>query len=132
MADLDVYEYLIDGKQDVNVGLQDNDMIIVQPYENLVKVTGKVKRPRIYELKRGETADKLLLYTGGFMGEAYKDNLTVNRKAGRMMSVHSVPAEEFGEFAMADGDSIAVGEVIRQYANRVTIEGAVWRPGITS
>ncbi len=129
VADLDVYEYLIDGKQDVNVGLQDNDMIIVQPYENLVKVTGKVKRPRIYELKRGETADKLLLYTGGFMGEAYKDNLTVNRKAGRMMSVHSVPAEEFGEFAMADGDSIAVGEVIRQYANRVTIEGAVWRPG---
>lgn len=128
-AELDVYEYLIDGKQEVNVGLQDNDMIIVQPYDNLVKITGKVKRPRIYELRKGETADKLLQYAGGFMGEAYKDNLTVNRKAGRMMSVHSVPAEEFGGFAMADGDSIAVGEVIRQYANRITVEGAVWRPG---
>lgn len=129
VAELDVYDYLIGGKQEVNVGLQDNDMIIVQPYENLVKVTGKVKRPRIYELKRGETADDLLLYTGGFMGEAYKDNITVNRKSGRMMSVHSVPTEEFTEFAMADGDSVAVGEVIRQYANRVTVEGAVWRPG---
>lgn len=129
VAELDVYDYLIGGKQEVNVGLQDNDMIIVQPYENLVKVTGKVKRPRIYELKRGETADDLLLYTGGFMGEAYKDNITVNRKSGRMMSVHSVPTEEFAEFAMADGDSVAVGEVIRQYANRVTVEGAVWRPG---
>ncbi len=129
VADLDVYEYLIGGKQEVNVGLQDNDMIIVQPYDNLIKVTGKVKRPRIYELKKGETADNLLGYAGGFMGEAYKDNITVNRKSGRMMSVHSVPAEEFAEFAMADGDSVAVGEVIRQYANRVTIEGAVWRPG---
>lgn len=129
VAELDVYDYLIGGKQEVNVGLQDNDMIIVQPYENLVKVTGKVKRPRIYELKKGETADDLLLYTGGFMGEAYKDNITVNRKSGRMMSVHSVPTEEFAEFAMADGDSVAVGEVIRQYANRVTVEGAVWRPG---
>lgn len=129
VAELDVYDYLIGGKQEVNVGLQDNDMIIVQPYENLVKVTGKVKRPRIYELKKGETADDLLLYTGGFMGEAYKDNITVNRKSGRMMSVHSVPTEEFAEFTMADGDSVAVGEVIRQYANRVTVEGAVWRPG---
>lgn len=129
VADLDVYDYLVGGKQEVNVGLQDNDMIIVQPYENLVKVTGKVKRPRIYELKKGETADDLLGYAGGFMGEAYKDNITVNRKSGRMMSVHSVPLEEFAEFVMADGDSIAVGEVIRQYANRVTVEGAVWRPG---
>ncbi|MCC8062997.1 MAG: SLBB domain-containing protein [Rikenellaceae bacterium] len=129
VADLDVYEYLIGGKQEVNTGLQDNDMIIVQPYENLVKVTGKVKRPRIYELRKNETADDLLQYAGGFMGEAYKDNLTVNRKSGRMMSVHSVPSGEFAEFAMADGDSVAVGEVIRQYANRVTVEGAVWRPG---
>lgn len=128
-AELDVYDYLIGGKQEVNVGLQDNDMIIVQPYENLVKMTGKVKRPRIYELKKGETARDLLQYGGGFMGEAYKDNITVNRKSGRMMSVHSVPAEEFAEFAMADGDSVAVGEVIRQYANRVTVEGAIWRPG---
>lgn len=129
VADLDVYDYLLGGKQEVNVGLQDNDMILVQPYDNLIKVTGKVKRPRIYELKKGETAEKLLQYAGGFMGEAYKDNLTVNRKSGRMMSVHNVPVEEFGAFAMADGDSIAVGEVIRQYANRVSIEGAVWRPG---
>lgn len=129
VADLDVYEYLLGGKQGVNVGLQDNDMIIVQPYENLVKVAGKIKRPRIYELKRGETAGDLLAYAGGFMGEAYKDNLTVNRKSGRMMSVHSVPTDDFGLFAMADGDSVAVGEVIRQYANRVTVDGAVWRPG---
>lgn len=129
VAELDVYDYLLGGKQEVNVGLQDNDMILVQPYENLVKVTGKVKRPRIYELKRGETAAALLDYVGGFMGEAYKDNITVNRKSGRMMSVHSVPAEDYAVFVLADGDSVAVGEVIRQYANRVTVEGAVWRPG---
>ncbi len=129
IADLDVYDYLLGGDQSVNVGLQDNDMILVQPYENLVKVTGKVKRPRIYELKKGETAKQLIDYAGGFMGEAYKDLLTVNRKSGRMMSVHTVPVEEYESFTMADGDNIAVGEVIRQYANRVTIEGAVWRPG---
>lgn len=129
VADLDVYDYLIGGKQEVNVGLQDNDMIIVQPYENLVKATGKVKRPRIYEMKKNETAADMLRYAGGFMGEAYKDNITVGRKSGRQQTIHTVPSIEFAEFAMSDGDSVTVGEVIRQYANRVTIEGAVWRPG---
>lgn len=129
VEELDVYDYLIGGKQEVNVGLQDNDMILVQPYENLVRVTGKIKRPRIYELKRNETVSDLLKYAGGFMGEAYKDNITVNRKSGRMMTVHSVPVEDYAAFAMTDGDNVAVGDVIRQYANRVTVEGAVWRPG---
>lgn len=129
IAELDVYDYLIQGKQEVNLGLHDNDMIIVHPYDHLVKVTGKIKRPRIYELKKGETAEQMLSYAGGFMGEAYKDNINIARKSGRMQTIHTVPVEDFAQFTMADGDSIYIGEVIRQYANRVTVEGAVWRPG---
>lgn len=129
VAELDVYDYLINGKQEVNIGLHDNDMIVVQPYENFVKVTGKIKRPRIYEMKRNETAQSLLDFAGGFTGDAYKDNITVARKTGRMKSLHTVREEDFGSFTMADGDSVKVGEIIRQYANRVSIEGAVWRPG---
>lgn len=129
IAELDVYDYLIRGKQEVNLGLHDNDMIIVHPYDNLVKVTGKIKRPRIYELKKGETAEQMLSYAGGFMGEAYKDNINIARKSGRMQTIHTIQADEFGQFPMADGDSVSVGEVIKQYANRITVEGAVWRPG---
>ncbi len=129
VATLDVYEYLVEGKQEVNVGLRDNDLVIIEPYANLVKVTGNVKRPRIYELKKGETADQLLAYCGGFMGEAYKDNLTVARKSGRQRTMHTVPSSDYAAFEMADGDSVAVGHIINLYGNRVTIEGAVWRPG---
>lgn len=129
IATLDVYEYLIGGKQSVNVGLQDNDLIVVQPYDNLVKISGKVKRPRIFELKKNETASQLLEYAGGFMGGAYKEYLTVYRKSGRQQTIHTVGEDEFRQFTMTDGDEVLVGDVIPQFANRVTIQGAVWRPG---
>lgn len=129
IAVLDVYDYLIGGKQEVNVGLAEGDMIIINPYEELVKVKGKVKRPRVYELKKGQSVAEILDYAGGFMGQAYKDNVTITRKSGRLHTIHNVPSEEFGNFAMSDGDRLVVGDVIDLYANRVTIDGAVWRPG---
>lgn len=41
-------------------------MVIVPAYDELVKITGKVKRPMFYEMKNGESAATLLKYAGGF------------------------------------------------------------------
>lgn len=82
IADLDVYDYLINGKYETNIRLEDNDMIIVPPYDNHVTIGGKIKRERIYDMKDGETLARLIDFGGGFTGDAYSDNVTVHRKSG--------------------------------------------------
>ncbi len=129
IATLDVYDYLINGKYDTNIRLEDNDMIIVQPYDSYVTVTGKVKRPRIYEMKKNETLGDLFKYAGGFTGDAYNENVNVKRKTGRQYSIVTVDKSEFPSFILADGDDVTVDAIIDEFANRVSINGAVWRPG---
>lgn len=130
IATLDVYDYLLKGRTDVDRRLEDNDMIVIAPYENIVTITGKTKRPRRYEIKRNESVQTLLDFAGGFTGDAYRNNIAVSRRAGgRQYTMHTVEAPEFSEFLLMDRDSINIGEIVKTYANRVTIEGAVWRKG---
>lgn len=49
---VDIYDYILNGKLTGNVRLADNDVIVVGPYDCLVTITGKVKRPMIYEMKK--------------------------------------------------------------------------------
>lgn len=72
IADLDVYDFIMKGKLNDDVRLQDGDVVIVDPYESLVQITGKVKRPMFYEMKPSETMATILKYSGGFTGDAYK------------------------------------------------------------
>ncbi len=129
VASLDVYSYILNGESMSNYRLQDNDIIMVGPYQNLVKIDGKVKRKRIFELKRGETLANLLTYAGGFKGDAYTQNLQVNRKSTGRYTIYTVDKENIPGFMMQDGDSIFVGSAIRRFDNRVSVHGAVWRAG---
>lgn len=129
IANLDVYDYLLNGKYDTNIRLEDNDMIIIGPYEQLVTIDGKVKRNRTFELKKGETLSQLLKMSGGFTGDAFTEDIQVKRKSGDRYQIATVTEEEFPSFIMQDGDSLVVDSVIPFYDNRIIISGAVWRPG---
>lgn len=129
IATMDLYAFLLNGDYEANIMLQDNDMIIVPPYENYVYMGGHVKRERVYELKKGETLSDAVRYSGGFTGDAYSNSLNVKRKTGRQYSIMTVDSGDFDEFAMNDGDSVAVEKIISEYSNRLSIKGAVWRPG---
>lgn len=129
IAKLDVYDYLLNGKYDTNIRLEDNDMIVVEPYDKLVQVSGKVKRMRPYEMKGNESLSDLIRFAGDFAGDAYTDNVTVKRKNGRMHSIHNVDKGDMPAFVMADGDEVSVDSVLNRYSNRITIAGAVYRPG---
>ncbi len=129
VATLDVYDYLFNGRYASNIRLEDNDMIIVEPYEQLVTATGKVKRNRIFEVKPGETLKDVLRMAGGFTGDAYRADVRVKRKTGKRLQIATVREDRFGEFLMHDGDTLVVDSVIPFYENRVIITGAVWRPG---
>ena len=127
---VDIYDYILNGKLTGNVRLADNDVIVVGPYDCLVTIAGKVKRPMIYEMKKNESVNSLLKYSGGFAGDAYKRSVRVNRKTGREYAVYNVEEFDFSSFRVDDGDSISVDSILPRYANTVEVKGAVFRPGM--
>lgn len=130
ITNVDVYDFLLNGKLSGDVRLQDNDVITVGPYEALVNITGKVKRPMFYEIKKTETAATLLRYAGGFTGDAYTKAIRINRKAGNQYSVFSVGEFDLAQFKLMDEDSVSVDSTMNRYQNMVEIKGAVFRPGM--
>ena len=129
VAKLDVYDYLLNGKYNTNIRLEENDMVIVSPYDQLAVVQGKVKRNRIFELKKGETLSQLLNMAGGFTGDAYRKDVRIKRKAGSRFEKATATEDKNPTCAVMDGDSVLVDSVITFYENRLTVTGAVWRPG---
>lgn len=127
---VDIYDYILNGKLTGNVRLADNDVIVVGPYDCLVNITGKVKRPMFYEMKKNESINSLLKYAGSFTGDAYKKSVRVNRKTGREYAVFNVDEFDFASFHIADGDSVSVDSILPRYANTVEIKGAIFRPGM--
>ena len=125
-----VYDYILNGKQTGNVRLADNDVIIVGPYESLVNITGKVKRPMYYEMKKTESVGALLNYAGGFTGDAYKKSIRIIRKTGQQYSVFNVSEFDMAKFPVSDEDSVSVDSVLPRFANMVEVKGAVFRPGM--
>lgn len=127
---VDIYDYILNGKLSGNVRLADNDVIVVGPYDCLVDITGKVKRPMFYEMKRNESVGTLLKYAGGFTGDAYTKAVRVTRKTGRERAVFNVGEFDMAAFHVADGDSVSVDSILPRYENTVEIKGAVFRPGM--
>jgi protein involved in polysaccharide export with SLBB domain len=129
VSSVDIYDYILNGKLTGNVHLADNDVIIVGSYDCLVNITGKVKRPMYYEMKKSESIGTLVKYAGGFTGDAYQKNIHLTRKTGGEYSVYTVGEFERNTFKVADGDSVSVDSMIDRYSNMVEIKGAVFRPG---
>lgn len=129
ISTVDVYAFLLNGNLTGDVRLQDNDIITVGPYESLVCIAGKVKRPMFYEMKTNESAATLLRYAGGFTGDAFTKSIRVNRKAGDLYSVFNVGEFDMSDFHLMDEDSVYVDSTIVRYQNMVEVAGAVFRPG---
>ena len=127
---VDIYDYILNGKLTGNIRLMDNDVIVVGPYDCLVTISGKVKRPMIYEMKKSESVGSIIKYAGGFTGDAYTKAVRLLRKTGREYSVFNIGEFDINSFHLADGDSIGVDSIINRYENMVEIKGAIFRPGM--
>lgn len=127
---VDIYDYMLNGKLTGNVRLADNDVIVVGPYDCLVNITGKVKRPMWYEMKKNESVGSVLKYAGGFTGDAYTKSVRVVRKTGKEYSVYNVDEFDMSSFHISDEDSISVDSILPRFSNMVEIKGAVFRPGM--
>lgn len=126
---IDIYKFLFHGITDNDLSLQDGDVVIVPPYEQLVSIKGLVKRPMQYELRQGETLSDALCFAGGFVGNAYSAQLKVVRTTGREKQIFTLSEQNYPSFMMADGDIVTIDSNLTRFENMVVVEGAVFRPG---
>ncbi|WP_232835075.1 SLBB domain-containing protein [Pleomorphovibrio marinus] len=129
IARIDVYDFLMNGRANMEKQLQDQDIILVEPFEGRVSFKGEVKRPMIFEVKAEETLADVLKYAGGFTDEAFRERVSVARVTDKERAVSDVFKDQFSFFMVKGGDSYEVGKVLDRYTNRVQIKGAVFREG---
>jgi protein involved in polysaccharide export with SLBB domain len=126
---LDLYNFLLKGEQKENVRLDDQDVIFISPYVARAEVKGEVKRPLIYEVRKGETLSDLINFSGGYTGKAYTSLVKMYRKNGRENKILDVRSEVFDTVKIFNGDEILVDSILNRFENLVEIKGAVYRPG---
>ena len=129
VAVLDVYDFIMNGRSKGDVTLEEGDVIVVPAYEQLVELTGTVKRPMRYEMKNGETVKDLFAYAGGLSNKAYTRSIRIQRQNGNENEICTVRKDQFGTFPTMDGDAIEIEPILERYSNRIEIKGAVYRPG---
>jgi len=125
---IDIYRFLTGGDQSDNIGLKDNDVIRIPVYKNRVTIEGEVKRPGIFEIKGDETFTDLLSFASDFTEVAYTASVNVVQKTDREFKVRDVLASEFSTYKPKSGDIFQVSKILNRFENRITIEGAVFRP----
>jgi protein involved in polysaccharide export with SLBB domain len=125
----DLYDFLIKGSLKNNLLLQDGDVIKVNPYRNRVTFRGAFKKPAIFDVKEGETAQDILSYAGGFADIGYKEWIRVTRMGVNRKEVISVKPEQLSTFKLVSGDIFSADSLVNSFANRVTVTGAVYHPG---
>jgi len=129
IAEIDVYDLLINGTANLDVQLQDQDVILVNPYLARVRILGEIKRPLIFEVTPEDNMEDLIRYAGGYTDLAFKDRISISRITGNQRSVSDVYQNQLGLFSLKGGDEVTVGRIIDRYSNRIQIKGAVFRPG---
>ena len=129
IASIDVYDYILNGNTKGDIRLQDNDVVVVGPYDCLVNIRGKVKRPMFYEMRKDESVNTIVQYAGGFTGDAYTKNVRLIRKNGSRYSIHTIEEFDMNGFNLSDCDSIYVDSVVARFSNLVEVRGAVYHPG---
>ena len=129
---VDIYNYLNSGDGSSNVRLENDDLILVGPYSNRIRIEGEIKNPGRFEFTKNESLKDLLNYAGGFSEKAFKKSIKLTRVIDNQLMVMDVNEDQYKSFEPKSGDLFKVDRILETYRNRVILKGAVQRPGIFS
>ena len=126
---LDIYDFLLKGNQKDNIALQDQDIIRVPTYRTRVEMAGQVKTPALFEVLPGETLHDVINFAGGFTDSAYTARIKVSQISDQQRRLTDVVEGDYRNYIPLRGDKYFVEPILNRFENRVTINGAVFRPG---
>ncbi len=126
---LDLYDFLLRGDSSDDIGLNDQDVIMIPYVEKRIVINGSVRNPKIFEIKNTETLQTALSYAGGFNENAYTKTIRLERVTETEKKILTVYNENIKTFPLQKGDVVFVDSLSEKFENLVTVEGAVFRPG---
>ncbi|MCF0058304.1 SLBB domain-containing protein [Dyadobacter sp. CY356] len=126
---IDLYHFLVDADLKDNIALQDQDIILIRPYDSRIELKGEFKRQGIFEAKSGEKFMDLVRYAGGFTPEAYTSLFTYQRNTGTNYIIGSIDSTQMLTFTPRNGDIFTVRKILDAVSNQVEVRGAVTIPG---
>ena len=129
---IDLYPFLTKGILPKDYRLEERDIIRIPMAENIVNISGAVKKPMMYEFSEGEKLADLIQYAGGFKEGAYKSQIQIERFTDKEKIVMDITNENFSICTLLPGDKVSVGFVLDKFNNKVTVSGSVYRPGAYS
>ena len=132
VGSMDLYDLLLRGDASGDLRLRSGDVVFIPSVGGLVSVTGEVRRPAIYELKKHETMAQVIDMAAGVKPGAYPKRSSVERfnKNSLRTIVNVDLTSTVGKNTKAlAGDVIRVKSATSQYEDALTVVGAVVRPG---
>jgi len=129
VAQIDMYNYLLSGDLSDNITLRDGDIVLVKEYNVRVSMDGEVKRPAYFEVLPGESLSDVIRFAGGFTDVAYRFSIKAIQLTDRQQRIKDISRNEFESYIPLKGDRYTVGRILNKIENRVSIMGAVYRPG---
>ena len=126
---IDLYSFLCSGDNTKNINLKNGDIIRIPGYVNRVKIEGEAKKTGVFELLNYETFGDLLKYCSGFSENAFSTKVLVTRNINGQKKLITLLENDFSSFEMKTGDLVNIDRVLSLYQNKISVKGAVYRPG---
>lgn len=130
---IDLYEFMNDPTKQFDFALQNNDILFVPVLENVINLSGSVKRPMQYELKKDETLADLIRLAGGLTVSAKRDYVQLSRFVNGEEKLFEYNLQEVLDgkvkVSMLNGDKVTVLRINKPLEAYVSISGAVYYPG---
>jgi protein involved in polysaccharide export with SLBB domain len=124
----DLYKLLISGNRSDDITIESGDVIIIDPAQQFINITGQVKRPAIYEIKEGETLDDLIKFALGFTQIANKSNVNLRMLDIQSSSIKNINVSKL-ESGLADVLSVNVNPYVNKNIASIRVNGAIKEPG---
>ncbi|MCF8219790.1 MAG: SLBB domain-containing protein [Bacteroidales bacterium] len=130
---MDVYAFMNDPSIKFDYALENNDIIYIPVADKTVDISGAVKRPMRYELKKDETLKDLIEFAGGINYDTDPNFIQIERIVDGevMLEEHELDKVLEGDktIQVKNGDKIRLRKVDKPLKKYVEVEGAVFYPG---
>tara|TARA_Y100001968_G_scaffold260124_1_gene247617 strand:- start:5112 stop:7379 length:2268 start_codon:yes stop_codon:yes gene_type:complete len=125
----DLYKLLINGDRSDDITIQAGDVIIVNPAQQFIKLSGEVVRPAIYEVTDEEDLSDLFAYGLGLSGLANKTNINLSFLDIEASSVKEFKTDNLNS-SLDNIQAVYVNKYVNQRDTSLKVFGAVKEPGI--
>lgn len=124
----DLYKLLINGDRSGDITIESGDVIVIDPAQQFIKISGEVKRPAIYEIRKDETLGDLINFALGFTQIANKSNINLRTLDLESSSIKNLNVNN-SQTSLDGVLSVIVNQYISKDIATLSISGAIKEPG---